>query len=62
LAIAKGLVELMEGEIWVEPNIKRGSVFAFKLPLRYTISKTASIHYLKQNTEDDLYSGNEMAI
>ncbi|MBA7538258.1 Signal transduction histidine-protein kinase BarA [subsurface metagenome] len=63
LAIAKGLVELMEGKIWVEPNIKRGSVFAFKLPLRYTISKTASIHYLKQNTEDDLYiSGNEMAI
>ncbi len=63
LAIAKGLVELMEGEIWVEPNIKRGSVFAFKLPLRYTISKTASIHYLKHNTEKDLYiPGNEMAI
>jgi len=63
LPIAKGLVELMEGEIWVEPNIKRGSVFAFKLPLRYTISKTASIHYLKHKTEKDLYiPGNEMAI
>jgi len=62
LAIAKGLVELMEGEIWVEPNIKRGSVFAFKLPLRYTISKTASIHYLKNMKEDLFISGNEMAI
>ncbi len=62
LAIAKGLVELMEGKIWVEPNIKRGSVFAFKLPLQYTISKTASIHYLKNMKEDIYLSGNEIAI
>ncbi|MQY80091.1 MAG: hypothetical protein GH151_13015 [Bacteroidetes bacterium] len=63
LAIVKGLVELMGGKIWVGPNIKRGSVFAFTLPLRYTISKTASIHYLKHKTEKDLYiPGNEMAI
>ena len=63
LSIAKRLVELMEGEIWVEPNIKRGSVFAFTLPLRYTISNTVSIHYLKQKMKNDIYiKGKHIAI
>jgi len=63
LSLSKGLVELMEGEIWVEPNIKRGSVFAFTLPLRYTISNTAAIHYLKQKMKNDIYiKGKHIAI
>lgn len=34
LAISRFLVGLMGGEIWYEPNEGRGSVFAFKIPLR----------------------------
>ncbi len=34
LAISRFLVGLMGGEIWYEPNEGRGSVFAFKIPLK----------------------------
>jgi two-component system CheB/CheR fusion protein len=34
LAITKGLVKLMGGDIWVEPNIRKGSIFKFSLPLK----------------------------
>ena len=34
LAISKGLVDLMEGQMWVESESGRGSVFHFTLPLR----------------------------
>jgi signal transduction histidine kinase len=63
LAIAKGLVELMGGDIWVEPNIKRGSVFTFTLPLKFARDEIAPIHYLKQKKENDIYmKGKDIAI
>jgi two-component system phosphate regulon sensor histidine kinase PhoR len=34
LAIAKGMVELCQGRIWVESEVGKGSTFLFELPLR----------------------------
>ena len=33
LYICKGLVERMDGEIWVESELGAGSTFVFELPL-----------------------------
>jgi signal transduction histidine kinase/CheY-like chemotaxis protein len=34
LSICKGLIELMQGEIWVDSEITQGSTFYFKLPYK----------------------------
>ena len=33
LAISKNLVEMLDGEIWVESQINKGSTFSFSLPM-----------------------------
>lgn len=38
LAICKNLVELFKGKIWVESELKKGSIFSFRIPLE--IAKT----------------------
>ena len=38
LAIAKGLIELHKGKIWVESRLGEGSKFSFSLPKKYTSS------------------------
>lgn len=35
LSISKAYVEVMGGTIWVEPNLDKGSVFSFMIPLKY---------------------------
>ena len=63
LYICKGLVNMLEGEIWVEPNVNRGSVFTFNLPKKISNAKSKSVRLLQQQTENDLFiSGQEMAI
>ncbi len=34
LSISKGLIELMDGEIWVESEEGKGTVFFFTIPLK----------------------------
>ena len=63
LYICKGLVSIMGGEIWVEPNEKRGSVFNFSLPKKISNKKNKSLRLFKQKVKNDLFiTGQEMAI
>jgi hypothetical protein len=42
LAIAARIVQLMEGEIWVESEEGRGTCFTFTLPIAQQLSDPAS--------------------
>jgi len=63
LYICKGLVSIMGGEIWVEPNEKRGSIFNFSLPKKISNKKNKPLRLVKQEVKNDLFiTGQEMAI
>ena len=63
LSICKGLVELMGGEIWVKPNSKRGSVFAFHLPKKPSGKRDRPVRLLHQESKKDYFiSDQEVAI
>lgn len=63
LHLCKGLVNMMGGEIWVEPNSKRGSVFVFTIPRKISKTKSKSVRLIQHETKKDLYfSGQDMAI
>jgi two-component system CheB/CheR fusion protein len=63
LQLSKGLVTKMGGEIWVEPNRKRGSVFNFTIPKKTPKIKSKSVKLMQQKTDKDLFlSGKDMAI
>ncbi|HDR89373.1 MAG TPA: HAMP domain-containing histidine kinase, partial [Bacteroidetes bacterium] len=59
LSIVKSLVELMKGEVWVEPNEEQGSIFKINLPLKK--QKSAEAGKEKKGTRrsflDDLRLG-----
>jgi len=63
LQLCKGLVNTMGGEIWVEPNRGRGSVFSFTLPRKISKTKNKSVRLFQKEVSKDLYlSGQDMAI
>ena len=49
LTIVSRLVELMEGEIWVESHLGEGSKFSFKIPFALCSTRKNGIH---KNTEE----------
>jgi two-component system CheB/CheR fusion protein len=54
LSICKGMVELMQGEIWVESNQFKGSVFNFALPLEYNNKRKQIPNTQKKNVKTNL--------
>lgn len=52
LSIAKGLVELLKGEIWIDPNTKKGSKFLFTIPYVPVIQKDSFSSIAKETTAD----------
>ncbi len=70
LAIAKGFIELMKGQIWVESEHNKGTVFHFTIPYQtkssnenlteeMDINKISQIDWSKKEiliVEDDIYS------
>ncbi len=44
LSIVKGLVKLLEGEIWVQSEINKGSTFYFNIPYRPTTKPSGKIN------------------
>jgi hypothetical protein len=51
LAISKGIVDLMGGKIWHEPNQPKGSIFKFNIPIEITTKIESNI---KKNTSEKL--------
>jgi signal transduction histidine kinase len=49
LSISKGLVELMEGEIWVESLEGKGTTFFFTIPLKQKGQPTNNINKINQS-------------
>ena len=50
LSISKSLVELLDGEIWLESEEDLGSVFYFKLPLKHLVNGTKTEFVQKKIT------------
>ncbi len=44
LAISKSIVELLDGEIWVDSIENKGSTFYFKIPVEYVGNRTENIN------------------
>jgi hypothetical protein len=51
LAISKGIVDLMGGEIWYEPNQPKGSIFKFNIPIEITTKRESNT---KKNISEKL--------
>ena len=49
LSIAKGLVNLLEGRIWVESTLNEGSSFIFSVPAQVTYPQTGTAPAIKTN-------------
>ena len=64
LAVAKGLVELLGGEIHFKPNEGRGSLFSFNIPKRLgKLSNKVSLQHMKSNQEKNVrILGRDLAI
>lgn len=59
LSIAKGLVELLEGEIWIESKINQGATFYFTIPYNPVMQKVKKEDFKK---DDVVESNNEVTI
>ncbi len=60
LSICKGLVELMNGKIWVKSEVGKGSEFFFTIP--YTPVIESEIKYDAVGRGDENYSGSKVLI
>lgn len=54
LTISKQLVEMMNGEIWVESKYKQGSTFIFEIELKELVDKYHDEHTSSEKTESTL--------
>ncbi|MBI4310792.1 MAG: HAMP domain-containing protein [Chloroflexi bacterium] len=52
LYIVKGLVELMQGRIWLESNLGKGSVFSFSLPIASPASESLQSGEMSESQGD----------
>jgi PAS domain S-box-containing protein len=62
LSIAKKIVELLEGEIWVESELEKGSVFYFTIPVRNEKSHTKADPINKPNITENRFNGKTILI
>jgi PAS domain S-box-containing protein len=62
LSIAKKIVEMLGGEIWVESELGKGSVFYFTVPLLAPISKQEAKPSKTANLAENNFSGKTILI
>ena len=50
LSIVKGLINILNGEVWIESNTGIGSTFFFTIPYKKVVNKTAVINGFNETT------------
>jgi signal transduction histidine kinase/CheY-like chemotaxis protein/Tfp pilus assembly protein PilF len=62
LSIAKGIVEMMEGTIWVESIVNQGSTFYFSIPYKPVVKSTVKSDEQEIRPEDFSLKGRKILI
>ena len=62
LAIAKSYVEMLDGHIWLESEVGKGSKFFFNLPLEFKLKEKPSSDIKSVNSNEDIKESEKLKI
>lgn len=62
LSIVKYIIELLGGQIWIDPSYKNGTQFRFELPYKPAKTKAVKMKLVKKFSETGFYADNQLNI